>query len=377
MTSNIAEQHTSHKLAIIVIIFNMRREAPRTLYSLSADYQTDVSPEDYDVIVVENGSSEPMSSEEVEQFGSNFHYLPIRNASPSPAAAINLAVSQTNTEFVGIMIDGARMASPGIISLALKSLTSFERPIVGTVSFHLGPDIQPRSVCRGYTQEVEDELLSSIDWRKNGYGLFEISTLAGSSYGGRFGKIAEAISPLARIRSRGWLRKSAENIRALSGISESNLIFLPRVLFDELEGFDERFDLPGGGLVSSDFYQRACDLKNTTLITLSGVATFHQIHGGTMTNKPKKEGTKELNIYKEQFRKIRGVPFKTSKRIPIVVGFSKPQTTNKFSGKYDLQYYVDPESRKIKVLLFILAGARRLKHLSKNLLSKIKSTRNL
>jgi hypothetical protein len=57
-----------------MVVFNMRREAPRTLYSLSCDYQREVDVDDYEVIVIENGSSEALSSSEVCSFGSNFRY---------------------------------------------------------------------------------------------------------------------------------------------------------------------------------------------------------------------------------------------------------------------------------------------------------------
>ncbi len=190
------------RLSLVVVVFNMRREAPRTLLTLSPIYQQNVSAMDYEVIVVENGSSTPLTAEEVAQFGPNFRYLWIDNASPSPAGAINRGVALFKAPFVGIMIDGARMATPGVVALALECLGGFARAVVGTVGFHLGPDVQMQSICNGYNTVVEDELLDGIDWRNNGYRLFEISALVGSS-------------------STGWL----------GTINESNLLFLSRTLF--------------------------------------------------------------------------------------------------------------------------------------------------
>ena len=43
-------------ISVIIVVHNMTREAPRTLYSLSAAYQRDIAPDDYEVIVVDNGS---------------------------------------------------------------------------------------------------------------------------------------------------------------------------------------------------------------------------------------------------------------------------------------------------------------------------------
>jgi len=286
-------------LSIIVIVYNMQREAPRTLFSLSADYQQGVDPRDYEVIVVENGSTEPLSSAQVGQFGSNFHYHRIDEASPSPASAINIGASRSSAACIGVMIDGARMASPGVIALAFKALENFARPVVSTIGFHLGPTSQPLSVTQGYNQQVEDELLASVSWRRNGYQLFEISALAHSC-------------------RQGWL----------GPITESNLTFLPRALFDELEGFDERFDLPGGGLVNLDFHKRANGLPDVTSITLFGEATFHQVHGGIMTNRPQRQLRRALKTYNKQYKKIRGVGFRISDEVGMLLGFPKAEALN-------------------------------------------------
>ena len=56
-------------ISVIVVIHNMRREAERTLLSLSVDYQRDVSVDDYEVHVVENGSSAPVDAAFVARFG--------------------------------------------------------------------------------------------------------------------------------------------------------------------------------------------------------------------------------------------------------------------------------------------------------------------
>ncbi|MBV9065146.1 MAG: glycosyltransferase, partial [Methylobacteriaceae bacterium] len=45
------------QISVIVVVYNIPREAPRTLYSLSAAYQQNIAAEDYEVIVVDNGST--------------------------------------------------------------------------------------------------------------------------------------------------------------------------------------------------------------------------------------------------------------------------------------------------------------------------------
>lgn len=288
---NILSNAKSQRLSIVVVIYNMQREAPRTLYSLSPEYQHNVSADDYEVIVVDNGSAKPLNKEFICSFGKNFRYILIKNPSPSPAAAINIGVKKSKAPLVSIMIDGARLVSPGAVSLIIKAFEKLGNVIVGTVGFHLGPDLQTRSIQSGYNCMVEDELLDRIDWKNNGYRLFDVSTFAMSSENAGIGSIAE-----------------------------SNLISLPRSLYSQLKGFDERFDLPGGGIVNHDFYLRASKLKNTELVTLLGEATFHQIHGGIMTNSLENEFAKKSKQYAEQYVRIRNEPFKPSNKQPILFG---------------------------------------------------------
>src|SRR5215813_9017193 len=76
-------------LSVVVIIYNMHREAPRTLYSLSAQYQQGISAGDYEVIVVDNGSVPPFPAEQVREQAGRFAYFYIDQARPSPAGAVN------------------------------------------------------------------------------------------------------------------------------------------------------------------------------------------------------------------------------------------------------------------------------------------------
>ena len=286
-------EHAVHepRLSLIVIFYNMAREAPRTLHTLSSAYQQGVSASDYEVIAVDNGSDPPLDPAMTEGCGTNFRHIRIDDASPSPAPAINQGVASARGEHVGIMIDGARMASPGILRNALICLERFERPVVTTVGFHLGPDQQTRSVLNGYCQAVEDRMLAEVDWQGNGYELYKVSVPAGSSRAGWFGKQAE-----------------------------SNLIFLPRGLYDELGGFDERFDLPGGGIVNLDFYRKACEAEGATVLGLFGEATFHQFHGGTMANRPSSEVPDELARYKQQYEAIHGFAYTHPLMQPVLYG---------------------------------------------------------
>ena len=82
ITSKMAFKPT---LSMIVVFHNMAREAPRTLFTLSAEYQRGVCPGDYEVIVVDAGSSAPLEQSFVKSFGENFK-LVRSPAAPSPCS---------------------------------------------------------------------------------------------------------------------------------------------------------------------------------------------------------------------------------------------------------------------------------------------------
>ncbi len=180
------------RLSVIVIVHDMRREAPRTLFSLSPQYQRGVAGDDYEVIVVENGSSDPLPAEEVERIAPNFRYHRHETSSSSPVEAVNLGVELARSESVAVCVDGARILSPGIVHHTLTAFRAFSNPFVYTLGWHLGDAVQNVSIETGYNQAVEDRLLESVDWRANGYALFSISALALSCREGWFSTVAES-----------------------------------------------------------------------------------------------------------------------------------------------------------------------------------------
>jgi glycosyltransferase involved in cell wall biosynthesis len=284
------------KLSVIVVVYNMRREAPRTLFSLSAGCQEGVGADQYEVIVVDNGSTDPLDEEMVRMTGPNFRYLRIEDASPSPAGAINRGAALSTAPNIALMIDGARMATPGVIVHALEILELFPNPIVSTIALHLGPEVQFRSMLKGYDKAEEDRLLDSIGWPAAGYRLFEIGALAPSS-------------------NEGWF----------APLAESNLVFMPRPLFDRVGGMDERFAIRGGGIVNLDFYNRVCEQPETQLFCLLGEATFHQLHGGVMTNLREDLAQVEMQDYLREYERIRDKPFARTQRMHMLYGESRPE----------------------------------------------------
>jgi hypothetical protein len=274
-------------LSIIIAFHNMAREAPRTLYTLSARYQRGVSEREYEVIAIDHGSQVPLDPALVERMGSNFRLVRAGPA-PSPAAAINRCVRESRGELVCICIDGARMLSPGIVRLMCDASSLSCDPVIATLAFHLGPKLQNVSMEEGYCQAVEDRLLESVDWQRDGYSLFGISCLAGSSAGGWF-------SPLG----------------------ESNCVAVRRSLFERLGGLDERFQTPGGGFVNLDYYRRAVDSADR-LVMLLGEGTFHQFHGGVATNVPL--ALQRRLGFDREYLALRGTAFSPPSRSPVLLG---------------------------------------------------------
>jgi hypothetical protein len=270
------------ELSVVVVVHNMAREAPRTLYSLSARYQRNIAAEDYEIIVVDNGSSPPFDAKIIDGLAGQFRLLRLDPASPSPAAAVNRGLAEARGKTIGVMVDGARLVTPGILHFARHGVALYPRAVVATLGWYLGRDLQRWSMEAGYDRKREDAMLASIGWQEDGYRLFEISAFDESSVDGWFAQI-----------------------------QESNAIFMSRESWDRLGGFDERFDLPGGGYVNPDALARALEVPDSELVVLLGEGTFHQLHGGIATNQNFRTLQQSLAKWDEQYRAIRQRPWRT------------------------------------------------------------------
>ena len=275
-------------LSIVVNFFNNVREARNTLYSMSRAYQRMAGNVPYEVIALDNGSSSPLSAEEVRAFGPEFQYRFVATASRSPAAAINAAVSGCRGDRVMVVIDGAHIFTPGIVHLGELAFRTFDSPFVATCSLHLGPKLQNASVMEGYTPQVEERLLERSGWRQNGYRLFYASRSFADAAGGWFGQVYE--SGCFAMKKSEWLA---------------------------LGGFDERFQSPGGGLVNLDLFARATATAMDYVVLL-GEATFHQVHGGVGTNVP--VANHPFKMFNEEYASIRGKPYAPGSRRPFLLG---------------------------------------------------------
>jgi hypothetical protein len=259
--------------SLIVISYEMTRELPRTLYSLSPKYQQGIAADDYEVIVIDNGSSVPPKTEDFADFGMNLRIASFPDPTPSPVRAINYGISLASAPLIGVNIDGARMASPGLLDACRLAARLDELAVVTTLSFQLGPGAQWITLQHGYDTVWEDRLLNGIDWKNNGYRLFDIS-------------------PFAENLARDWF----------GPLNESNLIFMQRHLWQRLGGYDPAFESPGGGGANVDLLLRALQSEGTRQIIVQGEAVFHQLHGGTHTNAGRAALEVHKNAAKEYYR---------------------------------------------------------------------------
>ncbi len=265
------------ELTAVVAFFNMRREAARTLFTLSAEYQLDVTADEYNIIAIDNGSLEPLNPREIESLGSNISYRFVETESMSPAAALNAAVDSIDSRLILCMIDGARMVTPNLVRRALDETVRNPGSFVYAPSFHLGSQLQNDSVINGYDQTVEDDLLDTIDWRADGTRLFSISNVR------------------------------AVPERLMAPTFESNCFVMERQRFVDMGGFNERFQSAGGGLVNWEFFRRAV-ASSSRVVSLLGEASFHQFHGGASTNHTRKDHP--FASWLREYEAVVGEPFR-------------------------------------------------------------------
>ena len=247
------------KLSIIICAYRMQREIPRTLLSFLPPLQRGVDGVDYEIIVVDNGSSQALVLGDAQRRAPRPVRLvgvPRESARASPVTAINAAaLEQATGEFLMICIDGARMASPYLVRRTVEVLARHPQAFTFVGSRHLGPKPQMQSVREGYDQAAEDALLSATPWREDLDQLYRISVWAGAHKDG---------NPLLQ--------------------NESNAFAMSKESWCAVGGYDEGFVRPGGGLCNLELFSRHVRKPNALNVLLLGEATFHQVHNGAATS---------------------------------------------------------------------------------------------
>jgi hypothetical protein len=253
----------------------MEPQIENTLLSLLPPYQREITLAEYEIILVDNGSAQTLD-QRLQQLSPNLRYvyIPPDEASPNPAAALNRGAGLARAPRLCLMIDGARIVTPGVLAWGLRLMNLASESVVEVRGWHLGPKWQPESVMEGYDHEAEARLLAGVRWQENGYRLWEIAAATPQS------------------RSGFWARTA-----------ESNCVFMTTDLFSRIGGFDERSRAGGGGLVNLDFFSRAIAAANP-VFTLLGEGTFHQVHGGAATGLAKPDLESALKIWRSESEKL-------------------------------------------------------------------------
>lgn len=283
---------TAPRVSIILIVYDMPEQARNTLISLGADYQIGTRPGDYEVIIVENESPRLMDPDFIASLPDNFRYFRRQEIDPTPVHAINFGAQQAAGDNICIMVDGARMLTPGLVRNLVRGHSIGERVVVTVPSYHLGYQIQQEAVKSGYGVEAERALLRGINWPEDGYRLFDISCFSRSCEPGFF----------------------LPN-------SESNCISMPRAIWDELGGCDPRFNICGGGFANLDLYKRACEQPDVQHVVLPGEGSFHQYHGGVTTGGKRGRDRDALMVaIIDQYRDMRGQDYVSPRTNPVYLG---------------------------------------------------------
>ena len=267
------------RLSVVVVVYDMAPQAARTLASLAPGYQRDADPEDYEVVVVENRSADTLGEDRARQAlgGVPLRYIGRDETLPSPVGAANAGLAAARAPLVALMIDGARMLTPGVVAGTLAAHRADPGSVISAPAYHLGDDLQQVTVNRGHDAAADTRLLDGIGWPADGYRLFEVAVWSGSA-------------------RRGFLRPH----------SESNYLAAPRAHWDRVGGLDPRYDSHGGGKCNLDLYKRMLEETGAPLTLLFAEGSFHQVHGGVTTNTAGPAREAVMEAIRDQDAAIRG-----------------------------------------------------------------------
>ena len=280
------------RLSLVLVVYRMPVQARNTIRSLLPDYQRGVSRDDYEVVIVENRSREVLDPGFLRGLPDNFSYLLRDETAPTPVYAVNEAAATARGENICVMIDGARLVTPGVVRGMLQALDAVPNAVISVPGYHIGTELQQAAVEKGYGVEEDQQLLASVNWQDDGYRLFNIACFSGSCAPGFF----------------------LPN-------SESNCLTMPRRVWRDLGGMDGRFNLRGGGMVNLDLYRRVCEYPGIQHVVLPGEGTFHQFHGGVTTGgEPAAAREVFIQQIKDQYEELRGQPFASPQTHPVYIG---------------------------------------------------------
>lgn len=281
-------------LSVVVIGFRMAAQLANTLFTLGPQYQRNVERLDYEVVVVENESDDCLDRAQLDALPANFRYFRRREQGRSPVAAINLGFAESRGDYIGLLVDGARMLSPRVLEYATLAWRMDSDSITTVPGYHIGNEQHHAISDASAAYAAEAALLASIDWRANGYLLFEVATIGGGNRNGY-----------------------------LQPFMESNCVFASRRHFERIGFADPRFQLDGGGSINLHIFRALGMHPRTRLVVLPGEGSFHQYHGG-VTTRAREDRAAELAAHKRQLHGIWNEGFHSLRREPFLLGAVTP-----------------------------------------------------
>lgn len=307
------------KLSIIVIAYNMPRQAYNTLYTLSRAYQKNIDKIDYEVICVENRSKNCLDEKQVKALGYEFKYFLRDEQSKSPVAAMNFALAQSSGTNICMMIDGARMVTPRVIEYMAMAFRAEKNSLVAVPGYSIGWQDQHYNKNNQYDEEIEQNLMQAINWQVNGYRLFDISVLSGANINGVYNPYMEC----------NCLATSKEN-------------------FEKIGNIDESFQQPGGGSINLHlFRQLGLISKPYPLFILASEGSFHQYHGGITTSQWE-DLAETLAAHRAELHSHWPKGFSSLTRAPTHLGAMSPHAYEvlKFSNYKAMKRFIRLEKEK-------------------------------
>lgn len=267
-------------ISVVLVSFEMEQSLQRSLISLSRGYQLGLEGRRCEIIVVDNGSSKMPQLTPPE--GVEFRLMRASQPAPSPVGALNEGLALARAPLIGAWIDGARMASPGLLASCLAAVEG-ARDVVVTLNYRLGRTDD--GILPAERAAHDAAQLAGIGWPAQGYRLFSIA--------------------------------SAEQDGEQGPLLESNALFMKRALWEELGGFDPAFDEAAGGAANPDMLQRALAAPGTRLVRVTGEGTFHQYHGGT-TSTCRESAIEALKTISRRYASLRGRPLAKIRQVGSV-----------------------------------------------------------
>ena len=268
-------------LSVVVVFYDMAREAARTLHSLSRSYQEGID----DLDVRGDRRRQRLASRAAARRRRSWRASVRSSASstcattrcPSPTHALNRAVELARGRAFAFMIDGAHLLTPGVLRFGMAGLRTYDNAVVATQQWYVGPG--PAAADGGPRLRP---------------GLRGRAVPAHRVARRRLPAVRD--QPLHR-RPRLVRRRAREQLP----------LRRPRRCCEQVGAFDDSFSMPGGGYANLDLWERLARRPDATMVTILGEGSFHQLHGGTTTNDPEHVDRRtKIFSYGEHYRDLRG-----------------------------------------------------------------------